>query len=199
MTHARPLPLDHQRAEVFLTRVASLTPAQWGRLDAAAARLKGGGLLTRWTRARRAGAAMGYEPWIRAITTPAAFMGEALLDAGFALRRAYHTAESIGEAKSARQRVEDALRQYERMTQQKTERSRPTTTGFDAARVHAHFERLTAVARAQPGHLLGDASDCLFAALYGVLMRPNLMADAFDELYSPVEPTIPAASLDALP
>jgi antitoxin component of MazEF toxin-antitoxin module len=199
MTHAWPLPLDHQRAEVFLTRVASLTPAEWGLLDAAAARLKGGGLLTRWTRARRVGAAMGYDPWIRAITTPAAFMGAALLDAGFAVRRVYHTGGSIGDAKSVRQRVEDALRQYERMTQQQTERSRPTTTGFDATRVHAHFERLTAVAKEQPGHLLGDAADCLFAALYGVLMRPNLMADAFDELYRPVESTIPAASLNALP
>jgi hypothetical protein len=199
MARAKPLPLDHERAELFLSRVANLTPAEWGRLDAAAARLTGGGLLTRWTRARRVGAAVGYEPWIRAITIPVALLGEALLDTGFAAWRVYRTAESIGEAKSTRQRLEEAMKQYERMTRQNAARPTPTTNGVDVQRVRAHFDRLTAVAKEQPGYPFGEASDCLFAALYGVLVRPNLMADAFDELYSPVEPTIPAASLNSKP
>lgn len=160
----------------FLARVAALTPAQWGELDAIGQRMQGGGPAARWRRARRESAVAASMPLARDIFTVVQLAVDAALD----------LEDVIFGPPRRRARVAP--------TRRPTPRPASPSTPPALQRFLRASSELAELALAQPGGP-GAAMECLSIALRAVWMRPTLPAAAFAEMYAPVEPVIPAASL----
>jgi hypothetical protein len=176
--------LDPTEAAIdrFLARVRALTPRQWGELDAVAQRLLAGDLVSRWRAARRATAGADNPVLRDLLSITEVVIGTAVQAASSVLgaRRSGAPGEGGGGSRFAR-----ATLSVLRPTGRPSKRS--------DLLVRASRE-LTDLAEVQPGGP-GDATVCLHQALIAVWRRPMLSSTAFAEMYAPVEPFIPAASL----
>jgi hypothetical protein len=169
----RTLPSDRDAAaERFLARVARLTAAEWGRLDAIGERLGAGDPIARWRRADRWAALAG----VRGRSLPR--LGATLAVLGFG-------AELVSDLLGGR-----AGRRLPATFPEPSPHAAP-----EARRAHAQLRTLLDAAAAQPGDAT-TALPWLALALFALRLRDALAPEAFARLYAPVEPVIPAASVD---
>lgn len=175
------------RAERFLARVAALTPEEWGRLDAIAQRQYAGDLLTRLERVQRT-ARMSDAAWRQVPRSREAVV-------------VMRSTQLLLVTTSIVRELRDWVLRHEREPWRWPPRMRDGATASpQTQRILAALEtwtdRLMTVAAAQPGGL-GLATSLLCMALSVLLSGgPELMPLAA-EIYEPVEPVIPFASLDA--
>jgi len=162
---------DARRADAFVARVAALTPAEWGRLDACGDRLSGSSVFARWERARvqgallrigrqKEGAPAGDVHVLELVVKTLAWMfGEG--DA-----RAVHRMPPL-----------------------------PDSAPPQARGLIDRFLAIRDLSARQPGGAEGNAPACLHYALLALTYRAMLPPASFNQLYGPVEPVIPFASL----
>ena len=155
-------------ADRFLARVAALTPAEWGRLDAIAQRETAGDPIARWRRIRRV-TGLGSEPeWLQA--------GLAALVFGLEMVQSVATLVRGDRLLPAPRAGADHL----------------------TAEARALDERVRALwdtAQAQPGGQR-EATRVLTMALVALWSRALLSPAAFARQYELVEPVIPIRSLE---
>jgi hypothetical protein len=161
-----------ERVDRYLDRVAALTPAEWGRLDAVGARLRGNDPLTRWRRARRFAAEGSVFAWME---WPATFA-----HLGF---------EVVGNVVHALDGDEAAARLLRRLFPPDNLPRSP-----EAERMCAQMLRLREITDAQLGGR-GAAMSVLMMGLLALHRGHFRSPDALARIYSLVEPVIPLASL----
>jgi hypothetical protein len=175
----------------FLARVAALTPAEWGTLDAIGQRAGAGDPISRWRRARR---------YLGAIESPAARDALAVVGAagGWILDLGATVEQTIEQAFVGRRAQRERWRQLSdrtRAEQARVQRAARAREGSPtASRIAWETARLVEIATAQPRGP-GEATSVLAVGLLALRLRPRLTARAFAEMYELVEPVIPAASL----
>ncbi len=152
--------------ERWLSRVARLEPAAWGRLDAIGQRFLAGDPMSRWQRAARLSAAGAVVPALR----------HALAVVGFGVELIH---DLTGGPRDGPRRPRDA----------------PPSADPRTRRLVAQVQSLWDLGRAQPGGG-GAALSCLMLALAALHARPLLPADAFARLYALVEPVIPVGDVE---
>ena len=155
----------------FLARVARLTPAEWGRLDAIGERHLSGDPIARWRRSARMTTVVARMPQLARSLAVLGFGTELVRDA---LRGDVALAR-IGEVR----RPADA----------------PPHAHAVTRRMIADAQALWDAAEAQPGGRR-SAFPCLVLALVALQLRDRMPAEAFTAWYELVEPVIPAASVD---
>jgi hypothetical protein len=176
------------RAERFLARVAALTPAEWGRLDAIGERMAAGDLLTRF---ERVGQLSRFMRSLRGAMHPT---GKAAL--------AVHSVELMAVVLTMLGELRDWLRDdafdrqlWRRMSRRRAPAGSSPRMQRHVATTNDWFERLWTIAERQPG--AGMAIACLGNALVGIIASGGPMQGPMVEhFYGPVEPVIPFASLD---
>ena len=158
-----------ERADRYLERAAALSPAEWGRLDAAGQLLAVSDPMAMWRRARRA-TSVGLVP-------PAVEGVLGVMDAVEDLVKRVASALGLGSAveRIAAAEPDGAL-------------------DADAERMQAQYRRLDDIAAAQPGGAR-DAIHALSEGLFALHTRHLRTPKSFRRAYAAVEPVIPAASL----
>ena len=176
----------------FLTRVAALTPAQWGTLDAIGQRFQGGDPIARWTRMRRLLAAFDDVPALRDVLTAVGVVGGLALGAVASVERALAagTRDRAARRHTWRRLADRAASEA---TRRRAMESAESPLG---ARVRWERERLVAIAVAQPRGP-GAAMPCLMLALTALRLRRALTPRAFSEMYELVDGVIPSGSIGA--
>jgi hypothetical protein len=157
------------QADRYLDRVAALSPAEWGRLDAAGQQLVATDPMAAWRRARRA-TSTGLVP-------PAVEGALGVMDAIEEFVKRVAQALGLGGA-------------VERIAPSGTDAPRDA----DAERMRVQFQRLDEIAAAQPGGAR-DAIHALSEGLLALHTRHLRSPKSFRRAYASVEPVIPAASL----
>ena len=164
-------PRPGQRAERFLQRLAGLTPAEWGRLDAAADRLMADDPIARWQRAR----------WEAAFAAPLA-IEPLVVGTVFLLDVARDIAGRRDDPRELMRRLRagaDAVGQRHP----------------EAAQTASQFDRLVSIVTEQPA---AGASHVLSVVLHGfvaVRMEGVLSARICRRMYAPLQPVIPLDTL----
>jgi hypothetical protein len=159
-------------ADRFLDRVAALTPAQWGQLDAIGQREMAGDPLTRWRQARR-----GVPAVVPSVLAPP--MTAMLVGMGVVSDVSIELAARLGGTELLNRVLPD-------------EPAAPHDV--DAERRRAQLRRLFELAGAQPGGA-GDALGCLLVGLAAFHVAYHRSRALFVQQYAPLEPVIPFASL----
>ena len=162
------------RAERFLARVAALTPEEWGRLDAVGQRLGGRDVVSRVERAA----------WIgRMIAASLGRPEAAPVAAAFGL-----VAELAGDVVGL-VRPRRARRGWPRRL--------PRPEGIRSPEAEARFRYFDRLWAAVPpvGGAPAPALSALGPALVAIFMSTQRSGAAAMQLYAPVEPTIPFATL----
>jgi hypothetical protein len=159
----------------FLARVARLTSAEWGRLDAIGERFLSGDPIARWRRAERITMLAARLPQLARTLAVLGFGTELVRDA---VGRDALGRDALGRLRGVR-RPADA----------------PPGAHALARRTIPDAQALWDVAEAQPGGGR-SAYACLKLALVALQLRDRLPAEAFTAWYELVEPVIPAASVD---
>ena len=177
----------------FLARVAALTPAQWGTLDAIGQRAGAGDPVSRWRRTRRYLGAI-ESPTARDVLAIVAAAGGMILDLGATVERTIEQA-LLGRAERRERwrQVSDRMR-VEQARVQRAARARegsPTAT-----RIAWETARLMEIATAQPRGP-GEAASVLAIGLLALRLRRRMTARAFAEMYELVESVIPADAIGA--
>src|SRR5215208_633927 len=155
--------------DAFLGRVRALTPAEWGRLDAAGAPLAGGSLLARIERA-----SLGAELGLMAVRGISSVLWETFWD---------EPAELVGLVRGV----------SEELSRDRALRRDPE----HLARLRATpnpLRELLEIAERQPGGPRA-AYQALWYALTAVMLRASLPPHARARLYSYAERVIPYASV----
>lgn len=169
----------------FLSRVAALTPAQWGALDAIGQREGARDPVSRWKRARRQ-LAIVDAPVLRDALAIVGTIGGYAIDAADAVEWAL--SDAIWGRGAWRRRASARL----------ASGAAPAIPLNDDVLPSARFEwetrRLTEIALRQPRGP-GDAAGPLALALVALRMLGRRNVRAFKEMYGSVESVIPAASL----
>lgn len=150
----------------WLSRVARLEPAAWGRLDAIGQRCEAGDPMSRWQRADRVAALASALPALERALAVFGFGAELVRDL-------------LGATRDASRRPPDAS----------------PTADPRTRRLVAQVQSLWDLGHAQPGGG-GAAMSCLMLGLAALHARPLLSADAFARLYALVEPVIPVADVE---
>jgi hypothetical protein len=158
-----------ERADRYLERVAALSAAEWGRLDAAGQQLAVSDPMAAWRRARRA-TSVGIVP-------PAVESVMGVMSAVEDLVKRVASALGLG---SVVERIAAA--------------DPDGPLDADGERMQAQYRRLTEIASAQPGGAR-DAIHALSEGLLALHTRHLRTPKSFRRAYAPVEPVIPAASL----
>jgi hypothetical protein len=161
-----------ERVDRYLDRVAALTPADWGRLDAIGARQQGNDPLTRWRRARRFATEDSVFAWME---WPATFTHLGL--------------EVVGNIVHALDGDEAFARLLRRLFPPDGQPRSP-----EAERMGAQMLRLREIAGAQPGGA-GTATSVLMTGLLALHRGAHQAPANIARMYSLVEPVIPFASL----
>lgn len=176
----------------FLARVAALTPAQWGTLDAIGQRAGARDPISRWRHVRRYLGAIP-QPALRDVAATIGMLGGYAIDAADAVEHTVETLLGTGPRRRERWRAlaERARAERVRREAQPVAADTPPLT----ARVRWELNRLTEIAGAQPRGP-GDALWCLGLGLMALRGRVGMTPDGFAEMYELVEPVIPAASLE---
>jgi len=155
-------------ADRYLARVATLSPRDWGELDAIGQRFAANDPLAWWERSRR----------MAALAAPFPAVEDLVSVVGFVVNGASDVARLIRGAPERTWRV-----------------SRPAHDASPEVRAFlARFETLQDTAATQPGGP-GAAMHCLVVGLIALWMRDTLTDDGFARMYELVEPVIPAKSL----
>ena len=154
----------------FLARVARLTPAEWGRLDAIGERFLSGDPIARWRRAERLTTVAARVPQLARTLAVLGFGSELVRDAIGGGARA--------DARGAH-RPADAPPHAHALTRRTISDAQAL---WDAAEAQAGGRR--------------TAYPCLVLALVALQLRDRMPAEAFTAWYELVEPVIPAASVD---
>jgi hypothetical protein len=175
------------RAERFLARVAALTPAEWGRLDAIAQRRSAGDLLTRLERVQRT-ARMAGGMWPKETRSREAVVWK-------------RTMQLLAVTFTAVRELRDWVTLRERKPWQRPPRLSRSAAGSPQSRrmlsaMEEWSERLLDLAEAQPGGP-GLAACSLYLALSAMLCGGPSTMQLLADFYAPVEPVIPFASLEA--
>jgi hypothetical protein len=157
------------RVDRYLERVAALSPADWGRLDAAGQQLAASDPMAIWRRARRM-SSMELMP-------PAA---EGLMTVFIAV------SDLVGRLVHALGGSDPARRTFA------AHAGKPPNAEVD--RMFAQIQRLYDIADAQPGGRR-DAVHALAEGMLALHTRQARTPKSFRRAYAPVEPVIPAASL----
>jgi hypothetical protein len=162
-----PTSAREARTDRFLARVATLSPRQWGELDAIGQRFEGADPIAWWERARRISAFASKVPVLEDVMRGVTFVAMGVGD----------LVQSLGGRRAPRY-------------------PRPVVShgSPEARQIGERLETLWDVASSQPGGA-GPSIQCLALALLALWMRDYLTADGFAELYGLVEPVIPAASV----
>jgi hypothetical protein len=178
----------------YLARVAALTPAQWGTLDAIGQRFQAGDPIARWRRVRRYLAVLERAPVLRDLLTVVGFAS------GYVADVADRVSAEIEHALLGRPRTLKRWRALAEGAPVDPEAARlPWRDGRRsprAERMRWEVQRVTEIATAQPRGP-GDAASCLLMGLIALRTRREIPTSAFTELYELVEPVIPAATIGA--
>lgn len=186
-------PEDRALVDAYLARAATLTPADWGRLEALGSRLADGTPFGWLDRARLDGAVYGLWNVVpRSVATGAAL----------AVRAAFRG--TVGILTALNELTDPTGERMRRRVAALSEQAKQREAGHpEAAQSREDYSRLAAIAR-EPGRLgpawLGtNAGRALRFGLIALRNRPRLSASAFETAYAPVEPVIPFRTLAAIP
>ena len=167
-----------ERADRYLDRVATLTPTDWGRLDAVGAQLQARDPLAVWRRARR---------FARELSPSPALEGPMIVG---------HLGVEIARGLLHALDGDRGLPQLTQWLARLTLRGRPISPEArqTSARFGAQMRRLHDIAASQPGGA-GAAVVCLGAGLLALHAGDKRSHGATGGIYALVEPFIPFASL----
>jgi hypothetical protein len=157
------------RVDRYLARVATLSPRDWGELDAIGQRFAANDPLAWWERSRRMAAMAARYPAVEDFVSVVGFVVNGASDVARLIRG--------GPERTWRARTPRAPN------------ASPEVRAF-----LARFETLQDTAASQPGGP-GAAMHCLVIGLIALWMRDTLTPDGFARMYELVEPVIPATSL----
>jgi hypothetical protein len=176
----------------FLARVAALTPAQWGTLDAIGQRAGARDPISRWRLTRRHFGAVPV-PVLRDLMATVAMLGDYAIGAGVAVESAIESLVRPHATRRERWRrlAERARTEQTRLSAEPVPRDAPPFV----ARMRWEMARLLEIANAQPRGP-GDALRCLVLGVMALRLRSRTTPSGFAEMYELVEPVIPAASLE---
>lgn len=162
-------PAPDDRAERFVQRVAGLSPAEWGRLDAAADMMMAGDPITRWRRARWRAAMTASSPF-ELLAIPVLLMADLGRDVA-----------GMGEAELGRRLL----------------RNLPGPGAGDVPgerRVLEQIHRLVAIAMEQPG-ASSRTLELLLQAIVSIGLEGVYSERVRRRMYAPVEAVIPYSTL----
>jgi hypothetical protein len=185
-----PSPEAEALIESYLTRAASLTPAEWGRLDAIGSHLAGVSPFALLDRARADGASWGLRHLLpKPLATGAALAGRAAFWVAVAAMLARWALSDPGSAR-AWPSAEESRRKIERWEAEHPE----------LAPMNKYIARLREISKAQPGRTAirgwwSNAERVLSYGLLALFARGRSPAPVFEEAYALVEPVIPFRSL----
>jgi hypothetical protein len=188
-------PEDRALVEAYLARAATLTPADWGRLDAIGARLANDSPFGLLARAQIDGAVNGLWNYVpRTVATGSALAVRALF---WATVRVMVVSNELTDPthERLRQRAEDQRRQFEALKAKHPE----------VAQNSKDITDLSAICAGQPGGSGGipglhtNAGRALYFGLLALRSRSRLSASAFETVYMLVDPVIPFRTLVGSP
>jgi hypothetical protein len=188
----RPIvtPEDPALVDAYLARVATLTPAEWGRLDAIGARLDGGTPFALLDRAYVDGAAHGLWNFLpRGVATGAALGVRTAFWTALGGMMAYYAITDPSGERLAR------LEANQRRHAEELEARHPDTYGRTVS--IRQLAAICAGARGGRSVLVSGAGKVLFFGLLALQGRSSLSAPAFETAYALVEPVIPLRTLIA--